>query len=149
MFITQARNPVFATLALFNIFRVFRFAFHRDPICTHNNVKKDFLPPTLITDLRPFCSLALSLQILLKLPYLAANFLYDSHQEMCSTDHVTRSGLLISSYLVHVWKKSTESLHFFNPQMPLLLSPIRLLPLRYSDCDITNKNSGSIKLFQV
>ena len=36
-------------------------------------------------------------------------------------------------------------MYHFNPQMLTLLSPIRLLPLRYVGCDITGKNKVATK----
>ena len=50
---------------------------------------------------------------------------------------------------LHSLEDREKSLQLFSPQRPLLLSVTHLLPLRYSDCDITSKNSGSINTVYV
>ena len=56
-------------------------------------------------------------------------------------DRVRYSKLVACPYLENFGKSS----HFFNPQTPALLSLIRLLPLRYPDCDTTLKNKVALQ----
>ena len=50
---------------------------------------------------------------------------------------------------LHSLEYREKSLQLFSPQRPLLLSVTHLRPLRYSDCDITSKNSGSINMSKI